>query len=91
VRQLAEQVIDLVARRGGPRSGLEVRPLPEDDPKQRRPDITRARATLGWEPTVPLREGLVRTVAYFAELLAADGAHASRTLDDVPARAPVSA
>jgi dTDP-glucose 4,6-dehydratase len=90
VRQLAEQVIELVARRGGPRSGLEVRPLPEDDPKQRRPDITRARATLGWEPTVPLREGLVRTVAYFAELLAADGAHASRTLDDVPSRAPIS-
>ena len=90
VRQLAEQVIELVARRGGPRCGLEVRPLPEDDPKQRRPDITRARATLGWEPAVPLREGLVRTVAYFAELLAADGAHASRTLDEVPARASVS-
>ena len=90
VRQLAELVIDLVARRGGPRSGLEVRALPEDDPKQRRPDITRARATLGWEPTIPLREGLVRTVAYFAELLAGDGGHASRTLDDVPARAPVN-
>ena len=44
-------------------------PLPQDDPKQRQPDITKARAILGWEPTVPLRDGLERTVAYFRELL----------------------
>ncbi|MEZ5428149.1 MAG: UDP-glucuronic acid decarboxylase family protein [Pyrinomonadaceae bacterium] len=44
-------------------------PLPQDDPKQRQPDITRARQLLGWEPTVPLREGLKKTVAYFAQRL----------------------
>jgi dTDP-glucose 4,6-dehydratase len=70
VRELAEEVIELVARRGGPRAGLEVHPLPQDYPRQRRPDISRALATLGWQPTVPLREGLVRTIGFFAELLA---------------------
>jgi nucleoside-diphosphate-sugar epimerase len=42
-----------------------VRPLPENDPQQRQPDITRARSLLGWEPRVPLAQGLVPTVAYF--------------------------
>ena len=55
----------------GRAAGVPVRtrryPLPQDDPRQRRPDITRARQLLGWEPTVPLSEGLRRTVAYFAE------------------------
>jgi UDP-glucuronate decarboxylase len=63
MRELAEEV--------GRAAGVEVRlrqcPLPKDDPRQRRPDITRAQELLGWEPTVPLREGLARTVAYFAE------------------------
>ncbi|HEX6183664.1 MAG TPA: UDP-glucuronic acid decarboxylase family protein [Pyrinomonadaceae bacterium] len=63
MRELAEEV--------GRAAGTEVRlrscPLPKDDPRQRRPDITRAQKLLGWEPTVPLREGLARTVAYFAE------------------------
>ena len=40
-------------------------PLPEDDPKQRRPDITLAQKALGWKPTIPLDEGLDRTIAYF--------------------------
>jgi dTDP-glucose 4,6-dehydratase len=47
------------------RAGIEFRPLPEDDPKQRRPDITRARALLGWEPRVELAEGLSRTIYDF--------------------------
>jgi UDP-glucuronate decarboxylase len=46
-------------------------PLPQDDPKQRRPDITKAKQYLDWEPTVPLEQGLVRTIAYFKEALAA--------------------
>jgi UDP-glucuronate decarboxylase len=62
MRELAEEVAALCGRE------VRVRycPLPADDPRQRRPDITRARALLGWEPTVPLREGLKRTVEYFA-------------------------
>ena len=63
MKQLAEEV--------GRAAGIEVkvsyRPLPQDDPRQRQPDITRARNLLGWEPTVPLKEGLARTVAYFSE------------------------
>jgi hypothetical protein len=43
------------------------KPLPQDDPTQRKPDITRAREWLGWEPTIPLADGLERTVAYFRE------------------------
>ncbi len=49
----------------GSRSGIEFRPLPTDDPRQRRPDITRARDLLGWEPRVSLDDGLQRTVDYF--------------------------
>ena len=65
IRELAEQVIDLT----GSASTLAFRPLPQDDPTQRQPDITRARELLGWEPTVQLREGLTRTIAYFDSLL----------------------
>jgi UDP-glucuronate decarboxylase len=63
IRQLAEQVV----RNVGGQSRVTYRPLPQDDPTQRQPDITRARAWLGWEPTVQLEEGLTRTVAYFRE------------------------
>ena len=52
------------------RSELVYLPLPRDDPRQRRPDISRARTLLGWEPEVPLREGLKRTIAWYRELLA---------------------
>jgi dTDP-glucose 4,6-dehydratase len=90
VRELAELVLELTEPLTGARGGLDVRPLPEDDPKQRRPDITRARATLGWSPTIPLREGLRRTIAYFAERLAADRHEASRTLGDPRAAAPAT-
>lgn len=61
IRQLAELVIDLT----GSASKIVHHPLPMDDPKQRRPEISRARDLLDWKPTVPLVEGLMRTVAYF--------------------------
>jgi UDP-glucuronate decarboxylase len=63
IRELAEEVARLCGRE------VRVRycPLPQDDPRQRRPDITRAERLLGWRPTVPLREGLQKTIAYFAE------------------------
>jgi UDP-glucuronate decarboxylase len=67
IRELAEKVLALT----GSGSKIEHRPLPENDPMQRRPDITRARTLLDWQPTVPLEEGLKRTIAYFDDLLAA--------------------
>ena len=66
--ELAEQVKDLA----NSKSEIKYEPLPEDDPKQRQPDITLAKDKLGWEPKVPLREGLEKTMAYFAELLKTD-------------------
>lgn len=65
VRELAEVVIELT----GSSSALKFLPLPSDDPRQRQPDLTRARATLGWQPEVQLREGLSRTIPYFESLL----------------------
>lgn len=64
IRELAEKVAALSGN-----ATLEDRPLPDDDPKRRQPDITRARERLGWEPKVPLEEGLPKTYAYFEELL----------------------
>lgn len=49
----------------GNKAGIVFRPLPKDDPKVRQPDITKARSALGWEPTIPLEEGLKRTIAWF--------------------------
>jgi UDP-glucuronate decarboxylase len=63
--ELAEQVKDLT----GSKSEIQFKPLPEDDPKQRQPDITLARTKLGWDPAVPLRQGLKKTIAYFKQLL----------------------
>jgi dTDP-glucose 4,6-dehydratase len=64
--ELAEIIVELT---GSP--GLLIHePLPSDDPKQRQPDITLAKQHLGWEPTIQLREGLEKTIPYFAELLA---------------------
>ncbi len=65
IRQLAETVIELT----GSRSALTFMPLPSDDPKQRQPDITLAREMLVWEPETVLRDGLVRTIEYFDQLL----------------------
>ena len=65
IRDLAMMVIELT----GSASKISYRPLPEDDPKQRQPDIGKARSILGWEPTISLRDGLVRTISYFEELL----------------------
>ena len=63
--QLAETVLQLT----GSSSPIVREPLPLDDPKQRQPDITIARATLDWQPTVHLKAGLARTIAYFERLL----------------------
>jgi UDP-glucuronate decarboxylase len=63
--ELAEQVKELT----NSKAEIQFKPLPEDDPRQRQPDITLAGKKLGWEPTVPLRQGLEKTIAYFAELL----------------------
>lgn len=65
IRQLAEQVL---AKIGG-KSRLIEKPLPQDDPLQRQPDISLARRQLGWEPTIELDEGLDRTIAYFREVI----------------------
>jgi dTDP-glucose 4,6-dehydratase len=62
---LAERIIALA----GSRSQVVYRPLPVDDPRVRQPDITRARTLLGWEPRVPLDEGLARTLEYFRRKL----------------------
>ena len=66
ILELAQQVIELT----GSRSRIVYRPLPEDDPRQRRPDISVAQERLGWTPKVSLEEGLRRTIPYFERLLA---------------------
>ena len=65
VRQLAAQVLALTESK----SQIVERPLPVDDPKVRQPDIARARAVLGWEPQVPLEDGLRRTITYFRDIV----------------------
>ena len=65
IRELAEKVIAIT----GSKSKLVFHPLPQDDPQQRRPDISLARSALGWEPKVALEEGLRHTIAYFDRLL----------------------
>jgi UDP-glucuronate decarboxylase len=66
VAELAKLVIELT----GSSSPIEKRPLPADDPRQRQPDLTRARELIGYEPRIPLRVGLERTIAHFRERLA---------------------
>ena len=58
----------------GSKSTIVERPLPVDDPQVRQPDISHARETLGWEPKVALEEGLRRTIEYFREVVAREGA-----------------
>ncbi|MGO9392525.1 UDP-glucuronic acid decarboxylase family protein [Rhodoblastus sp.] len=69
IRQLAELVIELTASK----SKIVEAPLPADDPKQRQPDIQKAKKLLAWTPTTELREGLVKTIAYFEDLLSQEG------------------
>ncbi len=65
IKEIAETII----RMTGSTSRIVYRPLPTDDPKVRKPDITRARTLLGWEPKVALEEGLTSTIAYFRQKL----------------------
>ncbi|MBQ2560196.1 MAG: SDR family oxidoreductase [Fibrobacter sp.] len=65
--ELAREVLDLT----GSKSKIVYKPLPGDDPKMRRPDISLAKEALGWEPTIPLRKGLEKTIVYFDNLLKA--------------------
>jgi UDP-glucuronate decarboxylase len=65
IKQLADEVIRLC----GSNSEIRHLPLPQDDPKQRKPDIGRARELLNWQPTIPLRDGLEKTIAYFRQRL----------------------
>jgi UDP-glucuronate decarboxylase len=69
MRQLAELVLELT----GSRSKIVHRPLPQDDPRQRKPDIREAERVLGWRPAIPLKEGLTKTIPYFEELLSREG------------------
>jgi len=68
IRQLADLVVELT----GSRSEIVHRPLPQDDPQKRRPDISEAERVLGWRPAVSLREGLTKTIPYFERLIAQD-------------------
>jgi UDP-glucuronate decarboxylase len=69
IMELARQIIDLT----GSRSKIVHRPMPQDDPRQRRPDISKAHDLLKWAPSTPLQSGLKRTIVYFQELLADNG------------------
>jgi UDP-glucuronate decarboxylase len=64
--ELAQLVLELTCSR----SKVVHRPLPDDDPRQRRPDISEAHRLLNWRPTVPLKKGLEKTIAYFEKLIA---------------------
>ena len=65
IKELAEETLRQLPES---QSKLVYRPLPSDDPKRRKPDITLAKELLGWEPKVPLQDGLAKTIAYFREL-----------------------
>ncbi|MGB2931386.1 MAG: UDP-glucuronic acid decarboxylase family protein [Methyloceanibacter sp.] len=69
MRELAELILDLT----GSRSKIVHRPLPQDDPRQRKPDISEAERLLGWRPTTALREGLLKTIPHFEQLLSHEG------------------
>jgi UDP-glucuronate decarboxylase len=75
ILELASTVIELT----GSRSRIVHRPLPQDDPRQRRPDISQANQLLSWTPRISLEDGLIKTIAYFDELLSDDGVRAMLT------------
>jgi UDP-glucuronate decarboxylase len=87
VRELAEMILALT----GSRSRLVHRPLPQDDPMQRCPDISQARRLLDWAPSVSLTDGLIRTIAYFDRLLKERNGLPPPLLAPTPAPAPVAA
>ena len=70
VEMTIKEIAETIIRMTGSTSTIVYRPLPTDDPKQRRPDITRARTLLGWEPKVQLEEGLIKTIEYFRTKIA---------------------
>jgi UDP-glucuronate decarboxylase len=72
IKELAEMVVKLI----GSKSELRFDPLPVDDPTRRCPDITKARRVLGWEPKVPLEQGLERTIQYMRDVVLAERASA---------------
>jgi dTDP-glucose 4,6-dehydratase len=78
VEYTVKEVAALILELSGSASKLTYKPLPEDDPKQRCPEITRAREILGWKPEVPAREGLSRTIRWFA----------GQTTAEIPAKTP---
>jgi UDP-glucuronate decarboxylase len=84
IRQLAQAVIELT----GSASKLVARPLPQDDPRQRQPDLNLAREILGWQPTTKLRDGLTMAIAHFRKVLAEDAAPVAtvKKATDVPPR-----
>ncbi|HKH83001.1 MAG TPA: UDP-glucuronic acid decarboxylase family protein [Gemmatimonadales bacterium] len=84
IRQLAEEVFRIVGGNGK----VTYRPLPQDDPTQRKPDITRAREWLGWEPKVALAEGLAQTVLFFRERAARDHKAGRAFMELAAIRAP---
>ena len=65
VLELAEMIRELT----GSKSDIVFRDLPQDDPTRRRPDISQAKAVLGWEPKTPVKDGVLRTIAYFEKLV----------------------
>jgi UDP-glucuronate decarboxylase len=75
ILELASTVIDL----SGSRSRVTHRPLPQDDPRQRQPDISQAKQLLSWAPRTPLKEGLRKTIAYFQDLLKDKGLRTALT------------
>jgi len=70
ILELAELVLEMT----GSKSAIDFKPLPSDDPTQRQPDISRAKAELGWEPTISIKQGLAKTIEYFEALLREGGA-----------------
>jgi UDP-glucuronate decarboxylase len=82
IKELAEAILEMV----GSRSVLENRPLPQDDPLQRQPDISLARERLGWQPTIQLQEGLSKTIRYFEELIRMDESAAKPGLQQASVR-----
>jgi nucleoside-diphosphate-sugar epimerase len=80
IRELAEEVARVV----GKEMKISYRPLPQDDPAQRQPDITRAREWLGWEPKIQLAQGLERTVEFFKSRPVRDAAAGRQAAEPSP-------